>query len=114
MGLKPGKYNPLKPDIELLDFKSKKRIGLKFDQGSGAFQVGTVSQDDSVHIRSAGKRIGDFDEQRSWKGGRGHENLSEAPEGFWDSQNAWTMSNGFVMPTLLWQFARGLRNCHFH
>lgn len=114
MGLKPGKYNPLKPDIELNDFKTKKRIGLKLDQGSGAMQVGTVSQDDSVHIRSAGKRIGDFDEQRSWKGGRGHENLSESPEGFWDSQNAWTMSDGFVMPTLLWRFGRGIRTCELN
>ena len=29
MAIRPGKYNPLKPDIELFDYKSKKRYGLK-------------------------------------------------------------------------------------
>ena len=112
MAIRPGKYNPLKPDIELFDFKSKKRYGLKLE-GSGALQVGTISQDDSVHIRAAGKRIGDFDEQRSWKGGRGVEDLSSNPTGYWDSQNAWTLSDGHVHQTLLWQFAKGLRTMAF-
>lgn len=111
--LRPGKYNPLKPDIELFDFKTKKRFGLKLE-GQGALQVGTISQDDSVHIRSAGKRIGDFDEQRSWKGGRGVENLSDNAEGFWDSMNAWTLTTGHLYPTLLWQFARGLHDADFN
>lgn len=113
MTIKPGKYNPLKPDIELFDYKSKKRYGLKLD-GSGALQVGTVSQDDTVHIRTAGKRIGDFDEQRSWNGGRGIENLSDNAAGFWDSQNAWTMTDGHVHQTLLWEFSKGLRSCFFN
>lgn len=112
MAIRPGKYNPLKPDIELFDYKSKKRYGLKLE-GSGALQIGTISQDDSVHIRAAGKRIGDFDEQRSWKGGRGIEDLSSNPTGYWDSQNAWTLTDGHVHQTLLWQFAKGLRNMDF-
>lgn len=110
--VRPGKYNPLKPDIELFDYKSKKRYGLKLD-GSGALQVGTISQDDTVHIRTAGKKIGDFDEQRSWKGGRGIENLSSNPSGYWDSMNAWTLSEEHLHQTLLWEPARGLRNCQF-
>ena len=81
MAIKPGKYDPLKPDIELLDYKSKKRYGLRLE-GASALQVGTISQDDTVHIRAAGKRVGDFDEQRSWKGGRGVWDLSKNPEGF--------------------------------
>lgn len=113
MPIKPGKYDPLKPDIELFDFKSKKRYGLKLE-GSGALRIGTISQDDTVHVRAAGKRVGDFDEQRSWKGGRGFENLSDNPEGFWDSQNAWTMSAGRVHQTLLYQHARGLRSADFY
>lgn len=112
MAIRPGKYNPLKPDIELFDYKSKKRYGLKLE-GSGALQVGTISQDDSVHIRAAGKRIGDFDEQRSWKGGRGIEDLSSNPTGYWDSQNAWTLTDGHVHQTLLWQFSKGLRTMVF-
>jgi hypothetical protein len=110
--LKPGKYNPSKPDIELLDYKSKKRYGLKLE-GSGALQVGTISQDDTVHIRNAGKRVGDFDEQRTWKSGRGKENLSDSPEGYWDTVNAWTLTSNHVHQTLLWRFARGLRSCDF-
>lgn len=110
--VRPGKYDPLKPDIELLDKNSKRRFGLKLE-GAGALQIGTMSQDDSVHIRAAGKRIGDFDEQRSWKGGRGIEKLSDNPIGYWDSQNAWTLADGHVHQTLLWQFARGTRSCDF-
>lgn len=110
--IRPGKYDPSKPDIELLDYKSKQRFGLKLE-GSGALQVGTISQDDSVHIRNVGKRVGDFDEQRSWKSGRGKENLSDSPEGYWDSNNAWTMTSGHIHQTLLWRFARGLRSCDF-
>lgn len=112
MAIRPGKYNALKPDIELFDYKSKKRFGLKLE-GSGALQVGTISQDDSVHVRSAGKRVGDFDEQRSWKGGRGVEKLSSNPEAYWDSMNAWSLTDGHLSPTLLWRFARGLRSCDF-
>lgn len=112
-GIRPGKYNPLKPDIELLDHKSKKRYGLKLD-GSGALQVGTLSQDDTVHIRTAGKRVGDFDEQRTWGGGRGVEYLSDNAEGFWDSGNAWTMTDGHVYQTLLWQFGYGFHDSQFN
>ena len=112
MAIKPGKYDPLKPDIELLDYKSKKRYGLRLE-GASALQVGTISQDDTVHIRAAGKRVGDFDEQRSWKGGRGVWDLSKNPEGFWDSQNVWTMSEGHAHQTLLWERAIGLRTSLF-
>ena len=112
MALKPGKFNPLKPDIELFDFKTKRRFGLKLE-GQGSLQIGTISQDDSVLVRSAGKRIGDFDEQRSWKGGRGIDKLSDNPDGFWDSMNAWTLTDGRLYPTILWEFARGLRSCDF-
>lgn len=110
--IRPGKYDPLKPDIELFDYKSKQRYGLKLE-GIGALQVGTISQDDSVLVRSAGKRVGDFDEQRNWKSGRGKENLNDSPEAFWDSQNAWTLTSNHVHQTLLWRFARGLRSCDF-
>lgn len=112
MALKPGKYNPLLPDIELLDFSTKKRFGLKLE-GSGALQIGTISQDDTVHVRQAGKRVGDFDEQRSWKGGRGIDRLSDRPDGYWDSKDAWTLSEGRAHPTLLWRFAKGLRSADF-
>ena len=112
MALRPGKYNPLKPDIELFDNKSKKRYGLRLS-GQGALQIATISQDDTVHVRAAGKRVGDFDEQRSWKGGRGIDKLSDNPEGFWDSMNAWTLGAGHAHQTILMEFARGLRSVDF-
>jgi hypothetical protein len=95
-------------EIELTDTKSKKKYGLKVPQGS--LQIGTISQDDTVYLRNVGKRVGDFDEQRSWKSGRGVENLSENAEAFWDSHNAWTLTPGHVHQTMQWYHARGLRN----
>lgn len=112
MAIRPGRYDPQKPDVELLDYKSKKRYGLKLE-GSGALQVGTVSQDDSVIIRNQGKRVGDFDEQQTWKGGRGIEKLSTNAEAYWDSKDMWTLSDNHMHQTLLWRFARGLRSSDF-
>jgi hypothetical protein len=95
-------------EIELTDTKSKKKYGLKVPQGS--LQIGTISQDDTIFIRNVGKRVGDFDEQRSWKAGRGIENLSDNAEAYWDSKDAWTLTPGHVHQTLQWYHARGLRN----
>lgn len=105
--IKPGisKYDW---EVELVDSKSRKRYGLKVPQG--ALQIGTISQDDTVYVRSVGKRIGDFDEQRNWKGGRGVENFSDNAEAFYDSMNAWTLTPGHVYQTLQWYHARGLRS----
>ena len=95
-------------EIELTDTKSKKKYGLKVPQGS--LQIGTISQDDTVYIRNTGKRVGDFDEQRSWKGGRGTENQSDNAEAYWDSLNCWTLTPGHVHQTLQWYHARGIRS----
>lgn len=105
--IKPGatKYDW---EIELSDSKSRRTYGLKIP--SGSLQIGTVSQDDTVYVRNVGKRVGDFDEQRSWKGGRGTEKLSDNAEGFYDSMNAWTLSPGHVHQTMQWYHTRGLRN----
>ena len=105
--IKPGKANA-PYEIELSDSRSRRKYGLKIPQGS--LQIGTVSQDDTVYVRNVGKRVGDFDEQRSWKGGRGLENLSDNAEAFWDSLNAWTLTPGHVHQTLQWHHGRGLRN----
>lgn len=107
MAIRPG-ISKFDWEVELQDTKSKKKYGLKVPQGS--LQIGTISQDDTVYVRNVGKRVGDFDEQRSWKGGRGTENLSENAEGFWDATNAWTLTPGHVHQTLQWYHARGLRS----
>jgi hypothetical protein len=107
MAIRPG-LKKFDWEVELTDTRSFRRYGLKVPQG--ALQIGTISQDDTVYIRNAGKRVGDFDEQRSWKGGRGVEHFSDNAEGFYDSLNAWTLTPGHVHQTLQWYHARGLRN----
>jgi hypothetical protein len=94
-------------DIRLSSGRESRPYGLVLERGS--LQVSAVAQDDSVYVRNVGKKVGDFDEQRSWKGGRGHEKFNDNAEGFWDSLNAWTMTKGHVHNGILWRFAKGLR-----
>lgn len=105
--IKPGLKNA-PYEIELTDNRSRRKYGLKIPQGS--LQIGTISQDDTVYLRNVGKRVGDFDEQRSWKSGRGQDNFSDSAESFWDSENAWTLSPNHLHQGLQWYHARGLRN----
>jgi hypothetical protein len=107
MALRPGMKN-FPYEVELTDTRSLRKYGLKVPQGS--LQIGVISNDDTVYIRNVGKRVGDFDEQRSWKGGRGVEKFNDNAEGFWDSQNAWTLTDGHLHQSLQWYHARGLRN----
>lgn len=106
MALRPGqkKYDY---EVELQDTRTQRKYGLKIPAGS--LQIGVISNDDTVYIRNVGKRVGDFDEQRSWKGGRGVENFNDNAEGFWDSQNAWTLTEGHLHQGLQWWHARGIR-----
>lgn len=94
-------------DIRLSSGREARSYGLILDRGS--LQISAVAQDDSVYIRNVGKKVGDFDEQRSWKGGRGHEKFDDNAEGFWDSKDAWTMTKNHVHNGILWKFAKGLR-----
>lgn len=93
-------------DIRLSSGRESKPYGLILERGS--LSVSAVAQDDTVYIRNVGKKTGDFDEQRSWKGGRGHEKFNDNAEGYWDG-TAWTMTKGHVHNALLWRYAKGLR-----
>ncbi len=94
-------------DIRLSSGREARPYGLILERGS--LQVQAVAQDDSVYVRNVGKRPGDFDEQRSWKGGRGHEKFNDNNEGYWDSGDAWTMTKGHFHNGILFRFAKGLR-----
>jgi hypothetical protein len=94
-------------DIRLSSGRESRPYGLILERGS--LQISAVAQDNSVYVRNVGKKVGDFDEQRSWKGGRGAEKYNDNNEGFWDSKDAWTMTKGHVHNGLLWRFAKGLR-----
>lgn len=111
--IKPGIQNP-PYEIELYDGRSKRAYGLKLDGGIGGLQIGTISQDDTVYVRNVGKRVGDFDEQRSWKAGRGVENLNDNAEGYWDGMNLWSLTQGHIHQTIQWHFAKGLRSADFN
>src|SRR3972149_5009779 len=98
-----------KYDLGLSDGKSNKKFILTFD-GENAIQESSVSEDQfAAYIRNVSKKFGDFDEQRNWKGGRGSEYFNDNPEGFFDSQNCWTMTEGALMPTLHMKYAKQKR-----
>lgn len=107
MPIQPG-LKKVPYEIELTDAKSHRGYGLKIVPGS--LQIGTISTDDTVYVRSTGKRVGDFDEQRNWKLGRGSENFSDNADAFWDSQNLWTLTEGHAHQALQWYHARGLKS----
>ncbi len=103
----------VKYDIGLSDGKANRKYTLTLD-GDGGIQETTISEDNfAAYIRNVGKKFGDFDEQRNWKGGRGSEYFNNNPDGFFDSMNCWTMSTGSLMPTLQMKFARDFRSQDF-
>jgi hypothetical protein len=102
--IKPGDINP-DYDIELSD--GTNTVGLWLD----TFDISPLSEDRfSVFLRSVGKQIGDFDEQRDFTGGLGSERQSDNPTAYFDAQNVWTLSSGHAISGLQWKFARGLRD----
>lgn len=78
---------------------------------AGDFRINTISDGGqlAININSENKRIGDFATQTNWKGGRGVENFSHNPNGYFDSQNAWTLNENRLMSGLQWRFGRGTR-----
>lgn len=64
----------------------------------------------SIVLQNVGRRIGDFDEQRDWSGGRGGERFSEDPTKYKDSREAFTMIPGHLFPSLQWNLATGYRD----
>ncbi len=96
-------------DIYLSDMRGK-QVGLTLQDGALSIGQDFVSEESlGVTLRAVGKKIGDFDEQNDWKGGRGGERLIHEPTRYFDSKDVWTLSPNHVLPTLEWKFARGLR-----
>ena len=52
-------------------------------------------------------------EEKTFTSGRGKTNFTQDPNGYSDSMNLWSMSDGSLYPTLQFKFARGLRNTTF-
>jgi len=49
--------------------------------------------------------------QKSWFGGKGRLRYQDDPNGYFDSQSLWTMTDGKLFPVPQWRFVKGIRNC---
>lgn len=108
MPLSPGQRSPF--DICLTDHRSKQEWYIKLDGGGRAVERTPMSDDTGgIYLRSVGKRIGDFDEQRDWKGGRGNVYLTDDPTAYFDSLGVWSLMQNHLTPALQWAWATGHR-----
>jgi hypothetical protein len=74
-------------------------------------RVDFMTQDQfSIVINAEGRRIGDFDEQRTWDGGRGGERFSDDPTKYRDAKNTCTWIPGHVFPSLKQVISTGYRD----
>lgn len=80
----------------------------------GKPQVSYLTQDQfSIVLNSERRRFGDFDEQRDWSGGRGGERYSDDSSRYKDAKEAWAWYEGYLFPSLQWQFSSGYRSADF-
>jgi hypothetical protein len=113
MALKPGILNP-PGDIEFSDGRSKKSWVVRLDGGLSAVQISTKSDDVmAIYVTDVGKKFGDFDEQRSWIGGRGREFFNDDATGYFDAKDCWTLSDHQLTPAPQWYWSSGYRNADF-
>jgi len=74
-------------------------------------QINFLTQDQfNIVINAEGRKIGEFDEQRDWSGGRGGERFSEDPTKYKDAKNTCTWIPGHVFPSLLQNISTGYRD----
>jgi len=100
-------------DIFLHSSRGGDPLGLTLQNGGDSISQSFVGEDEGVVIRAVSKKIGDFDEQNTWKGGMGGERFSQDPSKFFDAKDCWTLSPNHVIPTIQWKFAKGLRDEDF-
>jgi len=112
--VKPYHGNPTH-DISLSD--GRETWGMNLVGGvNGIREAG--SSPSTLRFGSGGTKFGDFEpgfshiEQRTWVGGRGQDDFSEDPSRFYDSMNAWTVTDGILVPAPRWQFGTGVRTQH--
>ncbi len=67
----------------------------------------------TMQVSGGGTRFGEWDptftsvEQSTWLDGRGHEFRDIKRSGYWDSRNAWTLTEGYVLPSMQHRWATG-------
>jgi len=94
-------------NLSLNDGRSR---GTWLFQLTGVPEVKWMTQDQfSVVLNSEGRRIGDFDEQRDWKGGRGGERFSDDPSKYKDGKNVFSAIENHIFSGLQWKISEGYR-----
>ncbi|TXI13044.1 MAG: hypothetical protein E6Q68_02390, partial [Polynucleobacter sp.] len=107
MPLRPGQNTPF--DIALQDGRSRKEWMLTL---SGEPVRDTMSDDaNNIYIRNVGKKIGDFDEQRDWRGGMGNEYFNDDPSAFFHG-SCYSLAKGHLLPPLKWRYGTGYRTVY--
>jgi len=95
-------------NLQLDDRHSRGRWLLQL---TGQPSISWFTQDQfSVVLNAEGRRIGDFDEQRDWSGGRGGERYSDDPNKYKDGREVFTAIPGHVFPSLQWKISTGYRD----
>ena len=105
MTLKPNQRGRKKKfDIALTDRRTR---DTKYLRVEGAVQRSSFNPESlGIDIRAEGKKVGDFDEQRSWRGGALNEYFSDDKESFSSSKYAWSLSQ-FLVPSFKWFISTG-------
>lgn len=67
----------------------------------------------TMKVEGGGGRFGEWDatftsvEQSDWLDGRGHEFRDIRRSGYWDARNAWTLTPGYILPSMQHRWATG-------
>jgi len=94
-------------NLELTDGHSR---GKWVFQLTGQPESKWLTQDQfSIVLNNEGRKVGDFDEQRNWSGGRGGERFSDDPTKYKDGKEVATFIEGHVFPSLQWNISEGYR-----
>ena len=105
MTLKPGlRGQKRKFDIALTDVRAKDTFYLRVENSINRSSFNPESL--GIDIRNQGKKVGDFDEQRSWQGGALSQYFSDDKESFFDSKYAWSLSQHLI-PSFKWFISTG-------
>ncbi len=94
-------------NLELIDPHSRK-WSFKLNANP---RISFVTQDQfNVVINAEGRKVGDFDEQRDWSGGRGGERFSDDPTKYKDGKQVCTWIPGHAFSSLKWVISTGYRD----
>ncbi len=98
-------------DFTLSDGRSSGEWRFKLAQNPSVTWL--TSEQFNVVLNAEGRKIGDFDEQRDWSGGRGREMFNDDPTGYFDAREAATYIEGHLFSNLQWNIASGYRNANY-